>query len=267
MRRLRNETTTSYTLFDHLNNIWWKIQIIPLLHGVCIWKIGQHGIRSQHTYLERSSRDLHGPGPGSTDNVQVRAEFKWQQSSLIYNTSGSLEPFVFRKEKVIRSCAHLMLVTQSGFGNKSHRLDFLGDFRSCPLPEIVRDKTLQTWHPVSLYRSSNAKIASDVLWASLNNSFKDYWHYALKTRINEERVRAYCEYAGLHSGWNKRKSGLGGVRVTDLKINFGFGLGRVKWSSGRAGCNSKISVRADLYEVQPGQHSVYIFCKYSHPSS
>jgi hypothetical protein len=38
----------------------------------------------------------------------------------------------FRKQKVIRSCAHLMLVTQSGSGNKSHRLDFLGDICCVP---------------------------------------------------------------------------------------------------------------------------------------
>jgi hypothetical protein len=31
----------------------------------------------------------------------------------------------------------------------------------------------------------------------------------------------------------RRGSGLGGVRVTHLKIDFGLGLGRAKWSSGR----------------------------------
>jgi hypothetical protein len=61
------------------------------------------------------------------------------------------------------SCAHLMLVTQSGSGNKSHLLDFLGDFRSCPFLEIVQDNILQTWHPIYLYRSSNARITLDVV--------------------------------------------------------------------------------------------------------
>jgi hypothetical protein len=35
-------------------------------------------------------------------------------------------------------------------------------------------------------------------------------------------VRADCEYVN-RLGWNKRKSGLGGVWVTYLKINFGLG--------------------------------------------
>jgi hypothetical protein len=48
---------------------------------------------------------------------------------------GLSRAILFRKEKVIRSCAHLVVVTQSGSGNKSHRLDFLGDFRSYSLPE------------------------------------------------------------------------------------------------------------------------------------
>jgi hypothetical protein len=50
---------------------------------------------------------------------------------------------------------------------------------------------------------------------------------------------------GLHSGWNKRKSGLGGVRVTYLKINFGL-----EPNAPRVERNSKISVRADLYLPQ-----------------
>jgi hypothetical protein len=44
------------------------------------------------------------------------------------------------------------------------------------------------------------------------------------------------KYIGLHSGWNKRKSGLGGERITYLKINFVRGL-----NASRAGLNSKIS--------------------------
>lgn len=44
---------------------------------------------------------------------------------------------------------------------------FLGDFRSYPVPEIVRDSTLQPWHQIYLYRSSNSKITSDVITASL----------------------------------------------------------------------------------------------------
>jgi hypothetical protein len=77
-------------------------------------------------------------------------------------------------QEVIHTCAYVMLVTQLGSGNKSHQLDFLMDFHSCPLPDIVQYNSLQTWHLISLYCSSNAKITSDVLRASLNNSFKDY---------------------------------------------------------------------------------------------
>jgi hypothetical protein len=107
---------------------------------------------------------LFGSVPGS-GLVQIIA------ITCFLNISDFLWPFLFRKEKAIRSCAQLMLVTQSGSGNKSLRLDFLGDFRSCPLPEIV---------PISLYRSSNVKITSDIPRASLNNSFKDCWHFCIK---------------------------------------------------------------------------------------
>jgi hypothetical protein len=40
--------------------------------------------------------------------------------------------------------------------------------------------------------------------------------------INGTKIRADCDkYIGLHSCWNKSKSGLGGVEVTYL--NFGLG--------------------------------------------
>jgi hypothetical protein len=146
-----------------------------------------------------------GPGPanGSTDNVRVWAGFG--PSSNDSNKTkkehfGLSRAIISHKEKVIRSCAHLMLVTQSGSGNKSHRLDFLGDFRSCPLPKIVRDNTLQTWHPISLYHSTNAKITSDVLRAPLNDSFMITGTNASKgTCINDTIVRADCKWIGLHS--------------------------------------------------------------------
>jgi hypothetical protein len=121
-------------------------------------------------------------------------------SALVQTISGFLGRLFFRKEKSIRNCAHLMLVTQSSSGNKSHGLHFLGDFLSCPLPEIVQDNTLQNWRLKCLYRSSKAKITSDVLEASLNNSFKDYWHLCIKTYINDRIVRSDCKLIGLHSG-------------------------------------------------------------------
>jgi hypothetical protein len=75
---------------------------------------------------------------GTADHVlqgsaQVRAEFG-PGSNNSNQTAGFLGPFFLCRQKVIRSCAHLMLVTQSGSGNKSHRLDFLSDFRNCLLP-------------------------------------------------------------------------------------------------------------------------------------
>jgi hypothetical protein len=98
-------------------------------------------------------------------------------------TASFLGLFFLRKEKFTRSCAHPMLVTRSCSRNKSHQLGFLGDFRSCSLPQVVRDNTLKTCHPMSLYRSSNAKITSDVLKVSLNNSFKDCWHLCIKIKM------------------------------------------------------------------------------------
>jgi hypothetical protein len=123
-------------------------------------------------------RSLHGPWPGSTDNVRVRAGFGPglnYTNKTLYRTFRAFSGHYFLAMKKVFLAA-LMLVTQSGSGNKSHQQDFLGDFRSCPLPEIVRDNAVQTWHPISLYRSSNAKITSHVLGASLSNSFEDYWY-------------------------------------------------------------------------------------------
>jgi hypothetical protein len=96
---------------------------------------------------------------------------------------GPYRAILLRKGSAVRSCALLMLVAQSGSGNRPHRLDFLGYFHNCPIPEIAPDNTLRTWHPVSLYRTSNAKVTSDVPRASVNNSVKDYWHLCLKNRI------------------------------------------------------------------------------------
>jgi hypothetical protein len=72
---------------------------------------------------------MFGSGPGSDDSNRT-----------LYRTFRAFSGHsFFRKENAIRSCAHLMLVTQSGSGNKSHRLNFLGDFRSCPLPPYKLD--------------------------------------------------------------------------------------------------------------------------------
>jgi hypothetical protein len=114
-----------------------------------------------------STRDLHGPGPGPCPQASVRPGprvgsgmitpimFRSGPGSNIsnqalYRTFRAFcgQPSFFAK-KVIRRCSHLMLVTQLGSGDKPHRLDVLGDFRSCPLQEIFRDDALKTWHPIS----------------------------------------------------------------------------------------------------------------------
>jgi hypothetical protein len=125
------------------------------------------------------------PGPGSADSVRAPTEFGpgSHDDKTLYRTfravSGSFFPPQRPSKKVICTCAHPVLVTQSGCGNKSHRLDFLGDYRSCPPPPPARrntDSALQTWHPLAMYRSSKAKMTSEVIKASLNNSSIYYWH-------------------------------------------------------------------------------------------
>jgi hypothetical protein len=76
-----------------------------------------------------------GPGSGLVIIIAIKHYIEY---------FGLSRAILFSQKEVVCSCAHRMLVTQSGSGNKSHRLDFLGDFRSCHLPEIVRDNTLQT---------------------------------------------------------------------------------------------------------------------------
>lgn len=73
---------------------------------------------------------------------------------------GLYRAIFLSQRKVIRRCAHPMAVTHSGSGDKCQRLDFSGYFRKLPPPK--------TWHPVSLYRSSNARITEDILRACIN---------------------------------------------------------------------------------------------------
>jgi hypothetical protein len=94
-----------------------------------------------HMGKEEGSRRLHGPGTGpragpAPDNVRIRAGFRpgSNERSQKLENLGLSRDILFHKEKVVRSCAHPMLVTQSGSGNKSHKLHFLGYFHSCPLP-------------------------------------------------------------------------------------------------------------------------------------
>jgi hypothetical protein len=92
---------------------------------------------------------MFGSGPGSNDSNQT-----------LYRTFRVFRaiPF-FPKEKVCVAAIVSCSSHSRGPENKPHRLHFLGDSRSCPFPET--DNTLQTWHPVSLYRSSNARTTRD----------------------------------------------------------------------------------------------------------
>jgi hypothetical protein len=46
---------------------------------------------------------------------------------------------LFRRGKATRSCGHSGFVTRPDCRYKSHQINFLGDFHSCSLPEIVQD--------------------------------------------------------------------------------------------------------------------------------
>lgn len=41
------------------------------------------------------------------------------------------------------------------------------------------DNTMQTCHLISLHQSSNDKLTPDILKASLNNAFTNYWHLCI----------------------------------------------------------------------------------------
>jgi hypothetical protein len=63
---------------------------------------------------------------------------------------------------------------------------------------------------------------SENLTAWLKNSLKDYLHLCIRRKyINDTIARTDCKSIGLLSGWDKRKSGLSGIRVEYL--NFGLG--------------------------------------------
>jgi hypothetical protein len=84
-----------------------------------------------------SSRGLHGPALGLVAQIMFGPR---PGSGFIHVIAirhkiehfGFSRAILFWQRKVIHSCAHLMLLTQSGSGNRSHQLYFLGDFRSCP---------------------------------------------------------------------------------------------------------------------------------------
>jgi hypothetical protein len=67
----------------------------------------------------------------------------------------------FCKEKLFMVVLTLR-VTHAGSENESNQFDFLRNFHSFPTQQIFRVNALETWHPIDLYHSSNAKITSDV---------------------------------------------------------------------------------------------------------
>jgi hypothetical protein len=114
---------------------------------------------------------MFGPGPNNTNQTLKRTSRAFSGHS-----------FIVKKKLFVVA---LILCSWHSRAQETNPTDliFSGILDSCPLPEIVRDNTLQTWHPISLYHFPNAKITSDVLRASLNNSFKDYWHLCIKEHV------------------------------------------------------------------------------------
>jgi hypothetical protein len=113
---------------------------------------------------------MFGSGPGSNDSNQT-----------LCRTFRAFSGHYFLAKKKLFIVA-LILCSWHSRAPETNPTDsiFSGIFVAAPLPEIVRDNILQTWHLMSLYRSSNARVTSDVLRASLNNSFKYYWHLCKK---------------------------------------------------------------------------------------
>jgi hypothetical protein len=60
-----------------------------------------------------------GPGPNDSNKTLYRTF--WPSGTIL-----SLQ------RKAISSCGHIILMTQTGLGNKSDRIDFVGDFRISP---------------------------------------------------------------------------------------------------------------------------------------
>jgi hypothetical protein len=65
-----------------------------------------------------------GPGSGLLQMTAVKQYIE---------NFGLSRAIFFCRDNVFCYCAWLMLVAHSRSGNKSHQLDFVGDFRSCPL--------------------------------------------------------------------------------------------------------------------------------------
>jgi hypothetical protein len=137
--------------------------------------------------LDLGSRPDTTHGLGLVAQIMLRSE---SGSGLVqmpaikcYIEYFRLSRATFFSQRKTHSCSHLTLVTQSVSGHKSHRLYFVGYFRSCLFSAVVRERYLQTWHSTALNPSSNAKITSDVLWVSLSSVLKDNWHSCIKIKM------------------------------------------------------------------------------------
>jgi hypothetical protein len=135
-----------------------------------------------------SSRCLHGLGPGQVTQI-IFGSGPGSGLVKIIAIKGHIKHFgrswaiVFPQRKSYSQLRSSYASDTVGLRKYPTDLIPSGIFVYAHLPEIVRDNTLQTWHLISLYCSSNAKTTSDVLRASFNHSFKDYWNFCIKRNL------------------------------------------------------------------------------------
>jgi hypothetical protein len=94
----------------------------------------------------------HGSGVPAQAGFEPGSDDCNQTFSRTFRTSPVL-PLFFLQSKGGRTRAHGTV----GFGNKSYRLHFLWDFRSCPLAETFPGSTLQNLASDSFYLSSSTR--------------------------------------------------------------------------------------------------------------
>jgi hypothetical protein len=98
----------------------------------------------------RHNRGLHGPGsiykPGPVSGL-------FQMIAVnVYRTFRAFSVHSFFSNKKSFVVSVILCVGLSGSENKSHRLDFIRNFRSCPFLGIGRDNALHISHLMSFYR-------------------------------------------------------------------------------------------------------------------
>jgi hypothetical protein len=127
-----------------------------------------------------------------------------------------------------------MLLTHSGSGN-IRPTSFSRGFSKLPHPRNISRYTLKTWHTIALYRSSNAKITSTALRASINNSLKGYWHFMHETKnvLMIRRSVQIVNTSGFFRAGTKGSRAWVGCGKQYMKLNFRFGPGQRLAGSGR----------------------------------